>query len=192
ALSEGRINPGVDNFYNTFHQRLIAGTIGPGGDYGCTVVFCKISKRLVNLGLIFTALSYCTLQVVRNNGGRNASKILKCTFGDVDQIFRLLRVHGLNIGELATAQDGGKYFYFLFFTRVWINNRKLVSGKINVGLVACFMLQVHHGVTSPYVLMKVKTKLTSAIAFRIVLVILFPKLLKSHTFSLELFTQFGE
>ena len=121
------------------HQRFISWAIRPGGDYGRAIVFCKIGKRLIDLWFVFTALGNGTLQVVGNDSGSGSSKIMKCIFSDVNQIFRLLRVGGFNIGQLAAAQDGGKDFYFSFFTGVGINNGKFITGKVNVGLVTRFM-----------------------------------------------------
>src|SRR5687767_3906855 len=106
------------------------------------------------------------------------------SFTTIYQIFFLLAITCLYIGELATSKNGYKNFHRLQFSRVGIDKMKLLSGIIYIELITRFMIHMHGWAHLLLPQGIVKTELAKLKAIRMTGVIFLPHQLLGNPFTL--------
>ena len=76
-----------------------------------------------------------------------------------DEVLFLLAHHCFHIGKLAGGKYGDKDFHLGDLSAVFVNYGELLSRKINEKLVACLVVEMHHGIHSGLPLVIVEAEL---------------------------------
>ncbi|MPN59385.1 hypothetical protein SDC9_207106 [bioreactor metagenome] len=74
-ISERRYDMGCKEPYCAFHRRLVSGFKHSGRRYKTTVVFSKLTVRLIDLRLIPVWLFYSGFKIVRTQQARGSMKV---------------------------------------------------------------------------------------------------------------------
>src|SRR6476620_5740269 len=100
---------------------------------------------------------------------------MQCILTGKNKILLLLRHYSFHIRQLACSKNSNKNFNRFYFTCLLIDDLKLVSCKVHIEFISCFVLHVHGGIYLCFPLGKIMFELTKAYAIRMIGFIFFPE-----------------
>ena len=123
----------------------------------------EICKGLIQGRFVPATLGYSSFQVVRNDGCRYSADIMKGMLTNQNKVFFLLTAYCFDIRQLASTQNGHKYFHSGNLASFFIRNAELFTSEVHIQFIACLVFLVHHRVHPRLPLAIIMAKLAVAV-----------------------------